>query len=137
MLTFKRIYGYCMAAADFHILTCLRGQTCPFEAESPIMAAEDSRYSFTKKKEAKKGSCLPGLAAASFLLFITAVVLAYLLDDSFGFLVGGVGLFATLLSVYGFIMGLLSFSEEGRSHKNPIIGSISNGLFLIVWMECT
>lgn len=26
----KRIYGYCMAAADFHILTCLRKQTCPF-----------------------------------------------------------------------------------------------------------
>ena len=68
------------------------------------------------------------------LLFITAVVLAYLLDDSFGFLVGGVGLFATLLSVYGFIMGLLSFSEEGRSHKTSIIGSISNGLFLIVWI---
>lgn len=68
------------------------------------------------------------------MLFITAVVLAYLLDDSFGFLVGGVGLFATLLSVYGFIMGLLSFSEEGRSHKTSIIGSISNGLFLIVWI---
>ena len=49
-------------------------------------------------------------------------------------LVGGVGLFATLLSVYGFIMGLLSFSEEGRSHKTSIIGSISNGLFLIVWI---
>ena len=87
------------------------------------------RYSFTKKKEAKKGKLSAGLAAASFLLFITAVVLAYLLDDSFGFLVGGVGLFATLLSVYGFIMGLLSFSEEGRSHKTSIIGSISNGLF--------
>ena len=52
------------------------------------------RYSFTKKKEAKKGKLSAGLAAASFLLFITAVVLAYLLDDSFGFLVGGVGLFA-------------------------------------------
>ena len=91
------------------------------------------RYSFTKKKEAKKGKLSAGLAA-SFLLFITAVVLAYLLDDSFGFLVGGVGLFATLLSVYGFIMGLLSFSEEGRSHKTSIIGSISNRLFLIVWI---
>ena len=45
------------------------------------------RYSFTKKKEAKKGKLSAGLAAASFLLFITAVVLAYLLDDSFGFLV--------------------------------------------------
>ena len=75
------------------------------------------RYSFTKKKEAKKGKLSAGLAAASFLLFITAVVLAYLLDDS-----------------YGFIMGLLSFSEEGRSHKTSIIGSISNGLFLIVWI---
>ena len=52
------------------------------------------RYSFTKKKEAKKGKLSAGLAAASFLLFITAVVMAYLLDDSFGFLVGGVGLFA-------------------------------------------
>ena len=72
------------------------------------------RYSFTKKKEAKKGKLSAGLAAASFLLFITAVVLAYLLDDSFGFLVGGVGLFAT--------------------HKTSIIGSISNGLFLIVWI---
>ena len=51
------------------------------------------RYSFTKKKEAKKGKLSAGLAAASFLLFITAVVLAYLLDDSFGVLVGGVGLF--------------------------------------------
>ena len=89
------------------------------------------RYSFTKKKEAKKGKLSAGLAAASFLLFITAVVLAY---DSFGFLVGGVGLFATLLSVYGFIMGLLSFSEEGKSHKTSIIGSISNGLILIVWI---
>ena len=95
---------------------------------------ESNVHSFTKKKEAKKGKLSAGLAAASFLLFITAVVLAYLLDNSFGFLVGGVGLFATLLSVYGFIMGLLSFSEEGRSHKTSIIGSISNGLFLIVWI---
>lgn len=91
------------------------------------------RYSFTKKKKRKREAvCRSG--GSVLLLFITAVVLAYLLDDSFGFLVGGVGLFATLLSVYGFIMGLLSFSEEGRSHKTSIIGSISNGLFLIVWI---
>ena len=49
------------------------------------------RYSFTKKKEAKKGKLSAGLAAASFLLFITAVALAYFLDTSLGFLVGGVG----------------------------------------------
>ena len=92
------------------------------------------RYSFTKKKEAKKGKLSVALAAASFLLFIAAVALAYFLDESLGFLVGGVGLFAALLSVYGFAMGLLSFSEEGRSHRTSIIGSISNGLILIVWI---
>ncbi|MDD5803586.1 DUF6142 family protein [Blautia sp. HCP3S3_H10_1] len=92
------------------------------------------RYSFTKKKEAKKGKLSVVLAAASFLLFIAAVALAYFLDESLGFLVGGVGLFAALLSVYGFAMGLLSFSEEGRSHRTSIIGSISNGLILIVWI---
>ena len=92
------------------------------------------RYSFTKKKEAKKGKLSVVLAEASFLLFIAAVALAYFLDESLGFLVGGVGLFAALLSVYGFAMGLLSFSEEGRSHRTSIIGSISNGLILIVWI---
>ena len=127
----KRIYGYCMAAADFHILTCLRGQTCPFREKVPLWQ-EDIDIHLQRKKR-KKGSCLPVWRQRP-LLFITAVVMAYLLDDSFGFLVGGVGLFATLLSVYGFIMGLLSFSEEGRSHKTSIIGSISNGLFLIVWI---
>lgn len=92
------------------------------------------RYSFTKKKEAKKGKLSAILAAASFLLFITAVVLAYFLEDGLGFIVGGVGLFATLLSVYGFIMGLLSFYEEGKSHRTSMIGSISNGLIMMVWL---
>lgn len=101
--------------------------------ENTIMARR-YRYSFTKKKEAKKGKLSAGLAAASFLLFITAVALAYFLDTSLGFLVGGVGLFATLLSVYGFIMGLLSFSEEGKSHKTSMIGSIANGLIMVVWL---
>ena len=98
--------------------------------ENSIMARR-YRYSFTKKKEAKKGKLSAGLAAASFLLFITAVTLAYFLNDSFGFLVGGVGLFATLLSVYGFIMGLSSFSEEDRSHKTTNIDTISNAYNII------
>ena len=101
--------------------------------DNSIMARR-YRYSFTKKKEAKKGKLSAGLAAASFLLFITAIILAYFLDSSLGFIVGGVSLFATLLSVYGFIMGLLSFSEEGKSHKTSMIGSIANGLIMVVWL---
>lgn len=96
--------------------------------------AKRYRYSFTKKKEAGKGKLSVGLAAGSFLLFAAAVVMAFLLEGSFGFIVGSVGLFATLLSIYGFIMGLMSFSEEGKSHKTSIIGSITNGIIMIVWL---
>ena len=71
------------------------------------------RYSFTKKKEAKKGSCLPVWRQRPFVVY-NGCCPGVSLDDSFGFLVGGVGLFATLLSVYGFIMGLLSFLRRQK-----------------------
>lgn len=96
--------------------------------------AKRYRYSFTKKKEAGKGKLSVGLAVASFLLFAGSVMLAFFLEGSYGFLVGGTGLFATLLSVYGFIMGLMSFSEEGKSHRTSIIGSIANGVIMIMWL---
>ena len=96
--------------------------------------AKRYRYSFTKKKEAGKGKLSVGLAAGSFLLFAAAIILAFLLEGSYGFIVGGIGLFATLLSVYGFIMGLMSFSEEGKSHRTSIVGSITNGIIMILWL---
>lgn len=43
-------------------------------------------------------------------------------------------LFAMLLSVYGFIMGLLSFSEENRNHRTSMVGSIANGMIMIGWL---
>lgn len=92
------------------------------------------RYAFAKKEEARKGKLSVGLAAASFLLFLTAVALAYLLEGSLGYIVGGIGLFAMLLSVYGFIMGLASFSEVKRNHRTSIIGSIANGVIMVGWL---
>lgn len=92
------------------------------------------RYSFTKKKEAGKGKLSVGLAVSSFVLFAAAVALVFVLEESLGFLIGSLGLFAALLSIYGFIMGLLSFSEEGKSHRTSIIGSITNGVIMIIWL---
>ena len=73
--------------------------------------AKRYRYAFAKKKEAGKGKLSAGLAVASFLLFLAA-----------------------LLSVYGFIMGLLSFSEENCKHHTSIIGSIANGFITVGWI---
>lgn len=96
--------------------------------------AKRYRYSFTKKKEAGKGKLSVGLAVGSLSLFTAAVTLSLILEGSFGFLIGSMSLFAALLSVYGFIMGLKSFSEEGKSHRTSMIGSIANGIIMIVWL---
>ena len=56
------------------------------------------RYAIIKKKEAAKGKLSVGLAIASLLLFGGAVGIAYVLEGSYGFIVGGICLFAALLS---------------------------------------
>ena len=92
------------------------------------------RYAFAKKKEAQKGKLSTGLTAASLILFITAVLLAFFMNGEFGYIVGGVSLCAMLLSIYGFAMGLKSFSEENRTHRTSMIGSIANGIIMIGWL---
>ena len=52
--------------------------------------AKRYRYSFTKKKEAEKGKVSLVIAILSFLLLVTAVAMADLLEGSYGFVTGGV-----------------------------------------------
>lgn len=92
------------------------------------------RYAFAKKKEAQKGKLSTGLAVASLILFITAVLLDFFMNGEFGYIVGGISLCAMLLSIYGFAMGLKSFSEENRTHRTSMIGSIANGIIMIGWL---
>ena len=98
------------------------------------LMARRYRYAFAKKREASKGKWSVGLAAASLVLFIAAVVLALFFDGKLGGLIGGTGLFAMLLSAYGFTLGLSSFSEENRKHRTSMVGSILNGVILVIWL---
>ncbi|MBU5479917.1 hypothetical protein [Blautia sp. MSJ-19] len=92
------------------------------------------RYAIVKKKEAAKGKLSVGLASASLLLFVGAIGIAYALEGGYGFIVGGICLFAALLSVYGFLMGILSFSEENCMHRTSVVGAILNGVFMVGWL---
>ena len=92
------------------------------------------RYAFAKKKEAQNGKVSAVLAGVSLILFFAAVLTAFFANENMGFLVGGISLFAMLLSIYGFIMGLKSFSEENRNHKTSMIGSVANGMILLGWL---
>ena len=88
--------------------------------------AKRYRYAIIKKKEAKKGKLSVGLAIASLLLFVAAVGTAYALEGSYGFIVGGICLFATLLSVRWIPDGNRKFSEN-CNHRTSIVGTILAG----------
>ena len=96
--------------------------------------AKRYRYAFTKKREAQKGKLSAVLAVVSLVLFVTAGLLAFFLQVQYGYIVGGISLCAMLLSVYGFAMGLKSFSEENRLHRTSMVGSIANGIIMIGWL---
>lgn len=97
--------------------------------------AKRYRYAFAKKREAARGKLSIGLAFSSVALFMIAVVAsAFFLQESFSYIAGGICLFAALISVYGFVMGLAGFSEENRVHRTCIIGSIINGLIMVGWL---
>lgn len=96
--------------------------------------AKRYRYSFAKKKEAGKGKWSVGIAVTSLAIFIAAFFASFLLEQKYHFVVGGLCLFAAALSIYGFLLGALSFSEKDRMHRTSIIGSIANGIFMLAWL---
>ena len=92
------------------------------------------RYAFAKKKEAPKGKLSTGLFVVSLLLFFAAIAVNLQMGEDYGFLTGGICLFAALLSVYGFLVGLSSFSGDNYMHRTSIIGSIANGVSMVGWL---
>ena len=92
------------------------------------------RYAIIKKKEAAKGKLSVGLAIASLLLFGGAVGIAYVLEGSYGFIVGGICLFAALLSVYGY--QAYSHYHDGNSlfiHQPMTEGSMAENIMESLW----
>ncbi len=92
------------------------------------------RYAIIKKKETKKGSCQWDWQLLPCFCLGQRLALPMYSKAVYGFIVGGICLFATLLSVYGFLMGVASFSEENCNHRTSIVGTILNGVFLVGWL---
>lgn len=92
------------------------------------------RYSFARKKESKRGKWSVGIAVLSLLLFFAAIFASYWLRRKYGYVAGGLCLSAALLSIYGFILGLMSFSEQNCMHRTSIVGSIANGVIMTAWL---
>ena len=86
------------------------------------------RYSFTKKKEAGKGKVSVTMAVISLILFCGAVTAAFLLEGQYGFVTGGVCLFAALLSIYGLSWDCSAFQRLAKAIRQALSDPSQTGL---------
>lgn len=98
--------------------------------------AKRYRYAFAQQKQAEGGIYSVVLAVISFILFLAAVSVSFSLREYVisQALIGGISICAMLLAVYGFFMGLISFSAKDRSHSLCTAGAIANGLLMVGWL---
>ncbi len=100
--------------------------------------AKRYRYAFAQQKPAKDGVFSVILAGISFLLFLADILISFLFEGQTstmaGAIVGGISIFAILLSAYGFVQGVKSFSEENRSHTVSLVGAVTNGIITVGWL---
>ena len=93
-------------------------------------------YAFAQQKQAEGGVYSVVLAVVSFVLFLAAVAVSFFLQEYVisQALIGGISICAMLLAVYGFFMGMFSFSAENRIHSMCTAGAIANGLLMVGWL---
>ncbi len=98
--------------------------------------AKRYRYSFAQQKQAEGGVYSLVLAVVSFILFLAAVAVSFFLQEYVisQALIGGISVCAMLLALYGFIMGMVSFSAKDRIHSLCTAGAIANGLIMVGWL---
>lgn len=96
--------------------------------------AKRYRYSFAKLKPSPDAVWSVGLAAASVVLFFAAIGISFATEGKIPGIIGSVCIFAMLISVYGFIQGLKSFSDKKCSHNLSTAGAIANGIIMIGWL---
>ena len=93
-----------------------------------------SRYRVVGKDYWESGPASVIMAAISFALFLVDAIISFLAEGKAGSIVGLIAIGATLLSVYGFYVGMKSFADKDVSQRLSVIGSISCGVIMIGWL---
>ncbi len=96
--------------------------------------ADKRRYRFTEKKKSEGGLFSVRLAITSLVLFFVDLGVSFSKGGQAGAVAGVIGLVAMLFSIYGFYVGMRSFSEENASPVYSIIGSILSGVIMVGWI---
>jgi len=87
------------------------------------------KYSLEPDNKSKKG-----LESISLVLLLAGAVVSLAMKGNGGTFLGAIGLFSFLLSVYGFYLGIQSFSEKNVNHRYCIVGSMASGILAVLWL---
>lgn len=95
--------------------------------------AKKYNYNFIRKNS-EGGDAAVRLAVLSGGIFVVAAAVSFIFGGKAGIYVGAAALFAMLTAVYGFYLGLKSFSEEKVSHRKSVLGSVACGSLAVLWL---
>ncbi len=96
--------------------------------------AKKYKYSFTKKTGDRGGRDAAVLAAVSLGLFLILSLVSFGFGGKGSAAVGGIGLFAMLLSLYGCYVGFKSISRQKSPARSTLMGAIAAGVVFILWL---
>ena len=98
------------------------------------MTGKRYKYSLTNKNHAAKGVVSTACAGISFGILCVASLCSMAYHGNGGIYLGAMGLAALGISIYGFIMGLRSFSEKHKNQRFCKIGAMANGVIMVIWL---
>lgn len=98
------------------------------------MAKKRYKYAFAKQKHSSGGILSSIFAGISLFVLGGCAIASLAFHGKGGIYLGAMGLAAMCISVYGFILGLRSFSEKNRDQLYCKIGSVGNGVLMVLWL---
>ena len=92
-----------------------------------------NKYTFIKKvAPAAKESLI--LSTVSLSLLVADVIISCAMKGNGGALLGAIGLFAMLVAMYGFYLGIRAVSDRGTNYLITALGTIFAGIMSIFWL---
>lgn len=90
------------------------------------------KYKFSTKKHSVGGIISSIMALSATALFVRAVYLSFKASGEGGTVVGAFALSALAVALFGLVIGLISYKESDRYYTFSFIGSLSNGIMLVL-----